>query len=292
MSITCELTYGQGWLTLLSGLLGTESTPAETTGSQADYSCNIDMADSTSGLFWTLCYSVETDRVIEIASLKPTSMTLTLDINQPGTVQFQCIADSIAISSTNTVAEIAALTDYPFETCVLGGTNHYFRHDVYSVSTALTSADNKAISGFTLNVNRPLQRRYGLRGALTPYTLEPPQLGPIDATLTARFTELDDGTWDLFGEWVSPSFKMAEIFFDGSQIAAGVNRSYKLQMPYMKIKGSIPPGHDVQSNNGLFLPSATWDLLRASAAPAGMSGVSDLLRVVPVFPTRSTKWQA
>lgn len=292
VTITADLTYGQGWLTLLSGLFGTESSPSETTGGQADYTCNIDVADSTFGLFWTLLFSIETDRVMEIASLKPVSMTLTQDINAAGTVSFQCIARDIAISSTNTVAEITALTDYPYETATLGGTNHYFRMDSYSTTTALTNADDKAISGFTFTLSRPHQRRYGLQGANTPYTYEPQQLGPIDATLTARFIELDNASWDLFGEWVTPAFKMAEIFFDGSQIGSGVNRSYKFRFPYLKIKGAIPPGHDVQSNNGLFLPSATWDCLKASSAPSGMSGSTDICRVIPIFPTRSTKWQA
>src|SRR5689334_11604557 len=53
VTITCDLTYGQGWLALFASLMGTESTPAEVTGAQGDYLDNIDLADTTA-IFWTL----------------------------------------------------------------------------------------------------------------------------------------------------------------------------------------------------------------------------------------------
>lgn len=292
VTITCDLTYGQGWMTLLSGFLGTESVPAETTVGESDYGGNFDMADSTNGLFWTLAYLIETDRVMVIPSLKVVSCTITIDINGAGSVSFQCMADRIIESSTSTAANVSGNTAYPHETATYGGTNHYFRIHDYSTGSSLSSTHDKEISGFVINMARPHQRRYGLRGANTAYTLEPLQLGPIDATCQVKFTELQNSSYDIFGDWLSPGFKMAEAFIDGSAINAGVNRSFKLQLPYLKIKGQLPPGHDVQSNNGLFLPQATYDMLKAAAAPSGMSGVTDLIRVVAKWEDRTAKWQA
>lgn len=292
VTITCDLTYGQGWIALAAGLLGSEEVPAEVNVGEGDYRSAHDVADLTTGLFWTLVYSIETDRAIAIPSLKVSSMTMTADVNQPGSVTFNCVADAIIESSANTVSEITALTDYEYETATLGGTNHYFRLDSYSTTTALTNADDKTILGFTMAMSRPLQRRFALRGASSRYTQEPLQFGPIDATLQLRLSELDNATFDAFGDWVSPSFKMAEFFIDGSIIGAGANRSIKLQFPYLKIKGQIPAGHDVPNNNSLMLPVVTYDMLKAPAAPSGMTSITDLLRMTEIHPTRSTKWTA
>lgn len=292
VTITCDLTYGQAWLALLASLFGTESTPAEQTASQADYLTTHDVADSSTDLYWTLVYSIETDRTIAIPSLKVTGMTLTQAINGAGSVTFRCVADRVIESSANTVAEVTALTDYAYETCTLGGTNHYFRIDSYSTGTALTSADDKTITAYTFTLDRPHQPRRGLRAALTPYTLQPLQVGPINSTLQVTHSELDNATFDMFGQWASPSFLMAELFVDGTVIGTTVNRSLKWQFPYLKIKGAIPTGHDIPNNNSLLQPTVVYDCLKAAAAPAGMSSVTDLCRLTSIGPTRSTKWLA
>lgn len=291
VAITCDNTYGQGWLALFAGFMGTESSPAEQTASQADYLVTIDMADAPT-IYWTLGFSIESDRTISIYSMKVQSISFAQDINGAGSWTFNCMADTIREGSANTVAEIAALTDYTYETCIMGGTNHYFRIDAYSAGTALTNADDKTILGVTMNITRPMQPKRGLRGANTPYTLQPLQIGPIDATLEVKFNELNNASWDILGDYLSPSFKMAELFMDGSVIGTTVNRSLKFQFPYLKIKGAIPSGHDVKSNNGMNEPIVVYDMLKAPAAPSGMSGVTDLLRLTSIGPTRSTKWTA
>jgi hypothetical protein len=292
VNITCDMTYGQGWLGLLAAFLGTESTPAEQTGSQADYLETIDFADSIDGKFITLAYTIETDRVIAFPSLKVVGVTIQQAINAAGTVSFRCIADRCIVSSTTSYANLSGLTTYNYETCTMGGTNHYARFDVYSTSVALTNADDRTILGYTLTLNRPFQPKRGLRGANTAYTLEPIQVGFVDCTLQLQHNELDNASFDIFGEYTTPAFKMAEIFLDGSVIGTTVNRSLKFQFPYMKIKGAIPPGHDVANNNSQFQPTATFDLLKAPAAPSGMSSVTDICRVTSIGPTRSTKWLA
>lgn len=290
-TITCDITYGQGWLALLSGFLGTESTPAEQTASQADYLVNFDFADAPD-IFWTLGFSIESDRTISIPSLKVANVKITGNINQAMSVTFGCIIDTITEGSANTVAEITALTDYAYETAVIAGANHYFRVDSYSTGTALTSADNKAITGFDLTLTREMARKFALRGASTGFTMNPKQFGLTRGRLVVNFSELENSSWDILGEWLSPGYKMAELFFDGTAIASGVNRSIKLQFPYMYFAGQFPGGHDVTSNQGEFLPTATYELLKASAAPSGMSGVTTLMRAVSIQPTRSTKWTA
>lgn len=290
VTITCDLTYGQGWLALFSSLMGTESTPAEQTVGQGDYLDNIDLAD-TSAIFWSLAYSIETDRVIAIPSLQVQSATFTQALNGAGTVSFNCIAHSVVVSSTSTVANITSNTQYPYETAILGGTNHYFRINADSGSS-LAAGDNKQILDYSLTINRPYSTRFGLNGASSKYTLQPDQIGYLDGTLQVTVNELDDASYDMLTHWSGAGYYKAELFLDGSQIGTGVNRSLKFQMPYLQATGEFPPGHDVANNSSIFSPKITYRLLKRSTAPTGMTGVTDLLRLAEIHPTRSTKWTA
>lgn len=288
---THDVTYGQGWLVPLAAFLGTESAPSETTVSQADYTDNMDLADDTYGNFWSLAWTIESDRVLAVPSAKPVGFTYTHDVNGAGSISFQWIGDTLVESSTTTAGNLSGLTAYTYETATLGGTNHYFRINTASGS-GLTSGENMTVTGWTLSMSRPHQTRFGLRGANTKYTLEPKQLGPIDGTLQVRFSELDNATYDMWTHWYGAANYKAEIFYDGSQIGSGVNRSYKWQFPKLQATGAMPSGHDFANNNSLLLPSLTYRLLKASAAPTGMSGVTDLLRVVPIWQTKTSKWSS
>ncbi len=288
-TITCDTTYGQGWLTLFAGFMGTESSPAEQTASQTDYLVNIDLADSNFGLYYTLAYSIESDRTISLYSLKVTGVTFNWGVNSQGSVSFTFIADRAVEGSANTVAEIVALTDYTYEEATLGGANHYFRIDSYSVGSALTNSDDKTITAISFGLQRSMSPRFGLRGASTRYTME-----PIDqltrGTLTVTMTELDNATYDMLTDWTTPSKKMAEFFIDGDQIGSGVNSSLKFQFPYLQVNGALPTHHDVPNNSTLRNPSITYHMLKAPAAPSGMTGVTDLMRLAEIHRTRSTKW--
>lgn len=290
VSITCDLTYGRGWLALFAGFMGTESSPAEQTASQADYLVTFDLADTPS-IFWSLAWAIETDRVAVVPSFKVSSITIQIDANNAGTVTFNGIGDTWLQSSTSTVANITGNTQYAYETATLGGANHYFRMNTDSGS-ALSGSDNKEIVGVTLTLSRNLSPRYGLRGANTKFTKEPLQLGDIDASLQVRVLGADDANIDALADWYSAPYKKCEIFFDGSQIAAGVNRSYKIQIPYMQSEGAFPAGFDVANNASYMDPVINYTLLKRSAAPSGMSGVTDYLRMTAIQPTRSTKWTA
>ena len=295
VDFTFDITYGQAWLAFVAGFMGTESSPAEQTASQTDYLVNHDLAASTDGLFWTFGYSIETDRTLSMYGLKVQRISIDQNLNGAGQVSVRCLADRVVEGSANTVAEITALTDYAYETSILGsigGTNHYFRIKDYSTGVSLSSTHNKAILGYTITLERPMEPRFGLNGAASGYSLEPRTRGLIKGTLQARFNELDNATWDIFGDWASPSFKMAELFIDGQPIGSGLNSSLKYQFPYLKVTGELPPGHDVASNNGEFLPIINYNMHKAAAAPSGMSGVTNYMRLAEIHRTRSTKWTA
>lgn len=284
---THDITYGQGWHALLAGFMGTESTPAEQTASQGDYLTTFDLADDPS-IFWTLCYMRDTSSVAMIRSWKISSIEMMLQENGVGTVSFDGIGDLWSDSSSNTAAEIQALTQYNYESAPWGGgANHYYRINTAS-GAGLSSSDNQDVISVKLSLNRNLKDRFGFRGTNTPYTKEPYQPGDIDGSLTVKYLGT---TYDAYTDYVSKPYKKAEIFFDGSVIGTTINRSEKMQFPYMQADGAIPRGYDMPNNASLVDPEITYTLLKGTA-PTGMTGVTDYYRHTSIGPTRSTKWTA
>jgi len=290
VTLTCALTYGQGWLALYQSLMGTESTPAEQTASQADYLVNHDLANSIYGIFWTLGFSIESDRTISIPSVKWTSMSLSIAPNQAGTVTFQGIADRYTEGSANTVTEIQALTQYTYNEATLGGANHYFRQNADS-GGSLSSSDDKTITNLNWTITRDHDKIFGLRAANSQFTMEPQQLGPIKQVLTVTMSELDNASWDMWGQWLAQTTLKAEFFLDGNIIGSTLKESLKFQWPYLWPTAQVPGGHDFSNNNSRFTPTLSWESLKRSAAPTGMSGVT-AHRLAEIHRTRSTKWSA
>lgn len=285
VSMTCDLSYHGQWLMILASIMGTSTgSPAEQTGAAGDYLHAIDLTSNNKGKFMTAAWTVEDDYVLEIPSIKWHSFTIESNANGVGTFSAQGIGDRIVdnASASNTYAEVTGRSYPTYQACVLGGTNHYLRFDDYSVSTALTNADDKNILNYRINVARPMQKRFTLRGANSPYSLEPLQLNKTTGDFQFQMSEIDNSQIDGIVDWLAQQKAMAEIFFDGAQIGAGVNTSIKIQLPYLEHKGAIPSGYDVPSSNTLMQPTFMFNMLKAPAAPSGMTGVTNYLRVTSI----------
>lgn len=289
-SFSSEITFSQPWLAMLAGILGTESTPAEQTVGEDDYLVNMDVADATEGLFYTVAYTTETNQVMVVPSFTPMQATLEIPLNGAPTFTCSGVADQAYYSTSNTVAELKALVPYDYEEAEFGGTGHYMRFADFSTSVALDSGDEKDVESVRINFNRAKERLYGARGALSKFTKEPLQLGLLDVTVDITLAQLNSADFPVMEWWQDPTFKMGEIYLSGQQINGGVDKSLKIQLPRLKAKGALPGGMNVSSNNGLFKPTMTFDCLKSPAAPAGMTGVTELLRVVAVSMDRAQKW--
>lgn len=298
VTATADLTYGQPWLAWLASTMGTESTPTETTGGQADYLRNLDLADSTYGsakVIFSLGWTIEDAtgaKVIVLPSVKWNQFSFTADANGVGTVTFSGVCDRPVISgATTTYANLVALSNPTgYEAAVLGGTNSYFRMNAQG-GAGLTSGENKTIETYTIEINRPIRPQHALQGASSAYILEPKEIDRIDGFVTVRLSEINASSTDILSLWRNKTAQKAELFFDGTQIGTGVNRSFKFQMPSLEATPEFPAGHDVPNNNSLMTPTMRFRMLKASAAPTGMTSVTNLLRIA-VVDTRSTKWTA
>lgn len=294
VSVTCDTSYGGQWLLILASLLGTATaSPAETTGGQGDYAHNFDLASNNNGKFTTLAWTVETDYALEIPSIKWSSVSVQQNNNGVGTVTFQGIGDRVVdnASVVNTYTEIMAETHPTYQAAVLGstaGTNHYLRLNAQA-GAGLTSGENIEILNWGFTLERPMQARYVLRGANSAYTLEPLQLDKSRGEFFFQAAEINDGAINGIVEWLANSQKKAEVFMDGAQIGSGVNTSLKFQFPKLFPAGAMPTGYDVPSANALMQPTFRYQLAKASAAPTGMTGVTNYLRAVTID-TRSTAY--
>lgn len=284
VSFTFDLAFNQPLSALVGGVLGTEGNATETTGGQGDYSHAIDLADSNVGMFWTIAALCEDDRLIEIPSFKPVSFSVSGSINGKPTVTVQGVADRFVHfgdSPVNSVANITGLTARAYQNAVLGNTNHYFRINSDS-GAGLSSTDDKLLVDYSLSVSRVLDPLFALRGANSKYTLEPTPLGDITGLLSFKLATNDDSAMDFLAMWRSQTTWKAELYMDGAQIAAGVNRSFKFQMPYLTSDGSLPSGFDTPAKNQRMQGMMQLQMMKRSAAPTGMTGITDYIRYTPI----------
>jgi len=265
-------------------------TPAEVTGGQGDYAHVMKMTSNNDGKFATLGYFYDTSagKEIEIPSCKFHTLTIAQQRVGVGQVTLQGIADKLVVSSpVNNYSTINGLTAPTFELGVLGGPNHYFRMNAQS-GDALDSDDNKQIMGYTLTIQRPFDRDFVLRGANSKYSLEPKQLSPATGTLQIDLPYIDTTEVDIFSLWNLGTLQKAELYFDGTQIASGTNKSWKIQLPSLKCL-QFPEGTDLPNNNSRMRPKLTFRLLQAAAAPNGMTGITDYVAITSVN-TRATAY--
>ncbi len=260
-----------------------EDTSTETTGAQGDYAHVMKMTDDNDGHFATLGYFYDKSagKVIEIPSCKFHTLTIKQQRMGVGEITLQGIGDRLVVSSpTNDYSTINGLTAPAFELGVLGGTNHYFRMNAAS-GDALDSGDDKQIVGYTLTLQRPFDRDFVLRAANTRYSLEPKQLSPATGTLELNLPLIDTTQVDIFSLWNLGTLQKAELYFDGTQIGSGVNRSWKIQLPSLKCL-QFPAGTDLPNNNARMRPTLTFRVLQAASAPNGMTGITNYVALTSV----------
>lgn len=287
VNMSSDLTFGGQWIQLLAGLMGTATaSPAEVNAGQGDYLHNLDIDAVSAPKFFSIAYDAETDVVRSVPSFMPTQITIAGNVNGMGTVSVSGIGNkSLKSSATNTTAVLNALSHTTvYEAGVFNGTNLYIRNDTVA-NAPLTSADNLPIESFSLTINKPVEAYFGMRGALTEETYAPVLSGLVTGSLQCTLAYLDDSVMDWFAHYDAKTRMMAEIFLDGAIIGAGANRSLKFQMP--RLKPVTSGGEGIEGTKPK--PTITFQMEVATSAPSGMSGVTNLLRVVSVDP-RSTAY--
>lgn len=281
--LTCPLTFGGHWLDLYGLFAGTESVRTEQTASQGDDLQTIDISDNNSA-FATMAWDAESDVVEELPSYMVTQANFQGAHNALGSVSFSGIASehiNTAGSATNADTDLDALTyGQTEEDVVFNGTNVYFRVGDYSTGTALDSSNDLVAQQFSISVAKPVQPRFGMRGASTHKTLLPKDSGIVEVLFNFTLESIDDAGMDLLAKYNAVTDLMAEIFVDGAQIGTGVNTSLKFQLPALRATQPGERGYAGQAT--MTRPTFALTAFVPAAAPAGMSGVTELLRLTTI----------
>jgi len=294
VTFTCNLSHSNVWPQIAANVLGTDTAaPAEVNVGQGDYLHNLDLASSNDGKFQTLAYLIEDDYALELPSVKWHSFTMQSDVNRVGNFTAQGIVRSIelqAVATNNAADIIAGAYQGNYEGAPLGtftGTNHYFRLNAQA-GGALSSSNDLQIKYYTLSVTRPVDRGFYLQGGNSPYTNEPRQGEKTDVRFGIRFWKIDDAVRDWIADWKAGTELKGELFFDGSQIGTGANHSVKIQLPRLRPDENIPPGYDLPDKS-FAEPEPGYRCMKATAAPTGMTGVTNCLRMA-VVTNRSVRY--
>jgi len=290
ITLTSDLVYDQAWLMLLFAFLGTSTaSPSENNVGEGDYN-HVGSLQTDTGKYVTLGWTIETDEAVEVPGAMPQSIAIQSGVNGVGTFQCTLLCDRLVspASVENSVADIEALSYPTYEAAVYGDTNHYLRIADHSTGTALDSGDNMEELSWQFSLNRPLQTRFTSRGANSRYTAQPRQLGRMDGNLSFLLPQLDSSDVPGIVDFLGQQQKMAEIFFDGTQIASGDNRSCKFQFPLLE-QIQRPDGIDIPGANQFIEQGLTYRMLAPTVAAAGMAGILTYMNA-DVVGTRDATW--
>ena len=274
VTFSFQLAYHDAQIMAMAHFFGTDTSSLTDTTA---YTHILKFDEENDGEFNTLAWLYETDAAAEIPTVKWNSLTVTQAANGLAECVLTGIGDKVVIQNDtpqNTVSELNALSyqDAQYQHAILGGTNHYFRMNT-NAGDALDSGDDLGILSYSFTITRPHVRDFELRGANTKYTVEPLQTSASIGTFTVNLSRIDDGVIDLINLWSDKTKMKAEIFQDGAAVSGSTtNASWKFAFPSLQPNGDIPPGYDLPDNADKMRPSLTFDMIKESAAPTGMTG--------------------
>jgi len=278
---------------ILGHLLGDVAAGSEQTSMQGDYLHVIQSDSSTIGHFLTMNVLNETDQSYEIPSIKVTNFDITAEANGLFSWSFSAVGDRVLSSGdgdspTNNAASTAALSVPAVEKACLGGANMYVRHDDYSTSVSLSSADDQAVSSFSLSIARPFDNLRVTNGSDTEEIIEPHQTDDTSVTLTLQYEDLDNGTRTLRTDRSADTAKAFELYVDGDQIGSGNNADIKIQIPHM-LTTNIAPYNVARGTR--IREAITYRATVPAADQSGMANISDLIGV-SVTNSQNTEYDA
>lgn len=283
VSLVSDIMYGSQVWAAVAAFLGKVETPVS--GSGPSYTHTLDMGSVSSGSS-SMAYNIESDQVMELPNIAWTSLSMNVPNADVGQITLNGIVDVVVDpdNAENTVADLESLsfgTASP-EGAVWAGCSGYFRVGPYSETEALTSGNDVEVLSATVEITRPLQTRYVQRGCESAFTQMPRMAGQSQGNLTFQLGEQDSAVLDIVNDWKLGNRLMAEICIAGEQIGTGEIRQVKIQLPCLEIV-QLPAGLDASGGiTSLIQPTVTCRMLKAPAAPAGMTGVTDYIRIVLV----------
>jgi hypothetical protein len=257
-------------LTMLAQFFGTAGVPANHAGGTLSKDHVLKMAKQVDGKFGTLCAMLGTGFVEEIPSWKIAKVVVTWETGQPVKFAFSGPGfDLVTNSAVNTLATMANVT-------ILERANRaYMGQTVFRINDqsgiALAVGDKLGVSKIELTLERKLTGVYGTyvdSGAGRDLIDEPTNDGQPSGSLSITQSRLQNanGRADIRAN----TAKKADITITGPIIEGAIPYSITFQLPHLKPKKNANP-----HKHGILENSREYEVLGATAAPAGMTGNTD-----------------
>jgi len=273
-SVPAYLRYNDAsLLSMLAIVMGTAAAPTLHAAGTLSYDHILKVALNNDGLFGTLCAALGTVGVEEIPSWKPNKVNIKWDTGKP--VQITISGAGIDVTVASGVNTLVAFNNVTIleraNRAYMGQTE--IRLNAQS-GIALAVGDKLGASSIELTFERKQTGQYGayVSTDASPRDLidEPTGDGMFEASLKLQFPRTTNLTarTDLKGN-VS---KKAEIICNGPIIEGAIPYLIKFQMPHLK-----PKQYENSYEAGIIKNVREYDVLGATTAPAGMTGITDPL---------------
>lgn len=281
-SITEDLTaYAryEGLDVLLALAMGVAGTPTSA-GSGAYYN-TYSLATRLDGLFGSLFvkHQIETGtaKTWEYTSTKFVGFTIKSAAGKPVDVTLHRVSNDCVIDSSVSMASVTV----PSLSNRLMGQEAAVRMNAQSGSALASPTDVIQPSDWTLTYKRPVDDAHVQDG--DPTIIEPIESGFPDISLQMTFPRYNAANHAFFAALGADTRQKCDITFTGALIGGSNYYTFRLRFPHLNLTtGSAP-----KDSASIVPVNLTFDVLGATSAPSGMSGLS-LPFDVYVMNTRST----
>lgn len=276
-SIEGDLFYGARCGNLMAYVLGTSPSPTQTPPSTG--TTYLHVSDLANGLakFFTLVLARKaqaSDSALwdEYASAMMARLTIRGSGNGRVTWAAELVCGKLSLaSSTNTATETDAVT-VPDPLAAVRFVDGIFRLNAQA-GGSLSSGDKVSLSGFELEIMRPLSKDFLLDG-----TKAVSQPGEEDACMVKLSVDLQSYNATTYKTaWAAGTEYKADLkFSSGVTPSGGAELYHEFQLPRLVME------EDPQANlagRGRVSHRVTFKAIKATTAPTGMTGVTQPVRL-------------
>ena len=259
-------------LSMLAIVMGTAAAPIIRSGGAISYDHILKVALSNTGLFGTLCAALGTVGVEEIPSWKPNKVNFKWDTGKPVQITISGAGIDVTTNGVNTLVTFNNVTILERANRAYMGQTE-LRMNAQS-GAALAVGDKLGASSIELTLERKQSGVYGtyVSADSAPRDLidEPTGDGMFEASLKLQFPRTANLT--ARADLKNNVSKKAEIICTGPIIEGAIPYSITFQMPHLK-----PKQYENPYEAGIIKNVREFDVLGATTAPTGMTGITDPL---------------
>lgn len=254
---------------MLAGFFGTAGVPVTHAAGTLSKDHVLKIKKDTDGIFFTVAAKIGTGFVEEVPSWKISKVELTFETGKP--IQFKFTGpgiDLVADSEVNTLVTMGSVTILETANRMYMGQAVFRMND--QSGAALAVGDKVGASKVTVSMERKQTGLYGTYVDAGGHELidEPTNDGLFSGSISITLPRLKDNVGRLKVKANTPQ-KM-DITVTGPIIEGAIPFSMLLQFPNL-----VPKKNSNSHRQGIIENSRDYEMLAATAAPTGMTGITD-----------------